>query len=410
MSCSNPLRLYETDLKPSSRINHADFTKSALNRSMNSFDFFLVPCRSCLNCRIDRQNEIVDKAEYEYIKYKCGAFVTFTYDDVHNLKNAFIDSKTGKFTYSINKKDGKDFLNRLNKLVHAEADKLKKQGFPIVLCNPDYKYIITHEYGDKFSRNHIHCLFFGLDFAYCERLFWRAWQNQGSIQVGSIKNGGIEYCTKYITQQVFGMEKFFKYAYHHMEAPCSSHSLGFGEGLYLSQLDYIKKNDGYYLWHNKKRPLPSYYKNKYKIISDLDSDKIAKKYKLQCQNIKEMYQVDIQSFRQLTNFKLQKASIRQRNAEIKLVASGKKIFKFDLYAKDLHDFKYSEKRLFNTYDVALSRIINPDGTIVLKVGSKYKDTLTTRDLMLLHTDYKTLCKQYGIKKADKMCGLDTIPF
>ena len=235
MSCSNPLKLYETDLKKSARINHSDFTKSALMKSNNEFDYQLIPCRYCLNCRIDRQNEMIDKCEYEYISKKCGAFVTFTYDDIHLFQNSFIDSKTGKTVATINKKDGKDFLNRLNKLVHKESDRLKKLGLPDTLCNKDYTYVITHEYGDKFNRPHFHCLFFGLDFAYCERLFWRAWNNHGSIQVGAIKNGGIAYAVKYIDSQEYGTPAFFKYDYHHLVRPNSSHSLGLGEGLYLSQ-------------------------------------------------------------------------------------------------------------------------------------------------------------------------------
>ena len=117
MSCSKPIRLYKSQLKPSLRKNHSDFELNALRKSFNECEYIEVPCRYCLNCRVDRQNELVDRAEYEYINYGCGAFVTLTYDDYHNQKNSFIDSHTGELTYSINKKDGKDFLNRLNKLV-----------------------------------------------------------------------------------------------------------------------------------------------------------------------------------------------------------------------------------------------------------------------------------------------------
>lgn len=147
MSCSNPLEIHRSDLKNENPYNHADFEKYALRRSLNTFDYYFVPCGRCLNCRIDKQNNLIDRAEYEYIKYGCGAFVTFTYDDYHLFNNSFIDSKTGKTMATINKKDGKDFLNRLNKLVHAESKKLKERGLPDVLCRSDYKYIITSEYG-----------------------------------------------------------------------------------------------------------------------------------------------------------------------------------------------------------------------------------------------------------------------
>lgn len=43
-----------------------------------------VPCGWCLNCRVDKQNWITDACEYEWKKYNyIGAFVTFTYDDIH---------------------------------------------------------------------------------------------------------------------------------------------------------------------------------------------------------------------------------------------------------------------------------------------------------------------------------------
>ena len=76
MSCSNPIRLYKSQLKPSLRKNHSDFELNALRKSFNECDYIEVPCRYCLNCRVDRQNELVDRAEYEYINYGCGAFVT----------------------------------------------------------------------------------------------------------------------------------------------------------------------------------------------------------------------------------------------------------------------------------------------------------------------------------------------
>ena len=304
MACSNPLKLYEPKKsKGLKKSSHTDFYLNALRRSFGHQDYYTIPCRYCLNCRVDRQNEFVDRCEYEYINYGCGAFVTFTYDDVHNFKNAFIDSHDGQFKYSINKKDGKDFLNRLNKLVHQECKKLRKKGIEnCPLCREDYKYFITHEYGDSFNRNHIHCLFFGLDFAFCERLFWKAWNYQGSIEVGAIKNGGIAYVTKYISSQVYGTEKTYKYIYHHLTAPCSSHSLGLGEGLYLSQLDYIKKHNGYYHWHHSDRPVPSYYKNKYKIISDLPIDYNKRKYLKDCENIYNLYEHRITSLDDYNNF------------------------------------------------------------------------------------------------------------
>ena len=405
MSCSNPLEIHKQDIKDSFYKNHADFEKYALLKSMNTYDYYHVPCGQCINCRIDKQNNLIDRAEYEYIKYGCGSFVTFTYDDFHLFNNSFIDSKTGKTLATINKKDGKDFLNRLNKLVHSEC---KKTGYN-PLCRKDYKYIITSEYGDKFNRPHFHVLFFGLDFAYCERLFWRAWQGQGAIQVGSIKNGGIAYVTKYIASQSFGQAAFFKYDYHHLTRPSSSHSLHFGDGLYKEQKDFIKKT-GCYLWHNKMRPAPSYIKNKYNVTCDLNPEYINKKFLNKCENIKYMYGVDIHSFRDLHKFSLQQANIRQKNTFIKLQQHGKQVLDSRYLNKELQDFKYSDKRIKGLFDSSLSRIVNPDGSVVLKVGKRYTKHLTNIDCFKMGTSYNQLAKQYGYKLVDQMFGKEAIPF
>lgn len=407
MACSNPLKLYEKDLKPSLRKNHANFTTSALRHSFNQSDYFQIPCRFCLNCRVDRQNELVDRCEYEYINFGCGAFVTFTYDDVHLAKNQFIDSHSGELTATINKKDGKDFLNRLNKLVHAEY---KKNGYN-PLCRTDYKYVLTHEYGDQFQRPHIHCLFFGLDFAYCERLFWRAWRFQGSIEVGAIKNGGIAYAVKYISDQSFGTDNFFKYTYHHLEPPCSSHSIGLGSGLYKGQLKYIREHDGMYRWHGKDRPVPTYWKNKFLIISDLDEKRAEKRYKANCDKIYSLYEHRIVSYKDFEAYNVELAKRRQKNLEVQLHNQGKQVYSPSYIQKQIHDLIYKDNhRLHTGYDNWFCRVLRPDGTSYCKIGERSIDKLKVTDLMKLHTDYKHLVKMYGLHTADKMLGLPDVPF
>lgn len=411
MACSSPIRLYKEDLKPSRYNNHSDFTKSALAHSFGHDEYKLVPCYHCLNCRVDRTNQFIDKAEYEYINYGCGAFVTFTYDDVHLFQNSFIDSHTGKTINSINKKDGKDFLNRLNKLVHKEADRLKKLGIENKLCRPDYKYVLSSEYGDKFNRSHFHALFFGLDFAYCERLFWKAWNYKGSIQIGAIKNGGIAYCVKYINESSHGLVDFYRYTYHHLEKPSSSHSLGFGEGLYLSQLKHIKET-GCYSWHNKERPLPSYYKNKYKVIADLDPKAMAKKYKAKKENIYNLYETRITSYEQFKEWNLKQAQHREKCLNIKLRQKGKQIENYELLRLEKQSIGFGFNRLDTKHDKSITTVINNHGDKFLH----YKNDLIPFPLTnstcakYFNTDYNHIKKVFGRDKADYLFGLDPVPF
>ena len=94
MACSNPIRLDK--VRDSIRVNHSDFELNNLRRSFNEQSYTFVPCRYCLNCRVDRQNEFVDRAEYEYISYGCGAFVTFTYGNSAATPTLRVDgSSTG---------------------------------------------------------------------------------------------------------------------------------------------------------------------------------------------------------------------------------------------------------------------------------------------------------------------------
>lgn len=370
MACSNPLQLRKDTFKTPSK-SHMSFEKLARLRSLGENNYINIPCNWCLNCRIDKQSQLIDRCEYEYIKYGCGAFVTFTYDDYHLFNNSFIDSHTGKTISTINKKEGKDFLNRLNKAVHKESDRLQKLGLKDTLCRKDYRYVCSYEYGDKFQRPHIHCLFFGLDFAYCKKLFYNAWKYKGSIQVGPIKNGGIAYATKYISEQTFGTDAFYKYDYHHLERPTSSHSLGLGQGLFESQKDFIKQT-GCYKWHNETRPAPKYIKDKYHVIADMNPDVIRNKFINKCKNIKSMYDVDISSFNEYTNFNIQKANIRQKNIAVKLQQKGKQVYNSDFIALERFKEKYNSNRLPTLLDKEPIYIINKNYNIFPRFVPDYK--------------------------------------
>ena len=278
MACSNPLRINPTRLYSKSFKKYSyDPLARPLYNNFGGENYYTVPCGWCLNCRVDKTNQLTHRAEYEYINYGCGSFVTFTFDDYHLNPYMFINAKTGQVQATLSKKCVREFLDRLKKLVIADN---KKTGFN-PLCRKDFKYLIVGEYGENgsaFDRCHYHALFFGLDFAYCERLLWRAWQFQGSIQVGAIKNGGIGYVLKYIDKQIFGSPAWFKYDYNHLQRPFQFHSSNFGYGLYKGQLKYINDNHGNYHWHGKDYPVPIYYKNRLRVISDKNFDYQCKNY------------------------------------------------------------------------------------------------------------------------------------
>ena len=56
---------------------------------------YQIPCGYCLNCRKDKQQYYIDRAEYEYKTRLSGAFVTFTYDDIHLIERCSVINPNG---------------------------------------------------------------------------------------------------------------------------------------------------------------------------------------------------------------------------------------------------------------------------------------------------------------------------
>lgn len=314
MACAHPIyfdRKFLANHSPHYRIY--DYTDQAF------------PCGRCLNCRVDKQNQLTHRCEYEYIKYKCGAFVTFTYDDPHIQKLMRTDSK-GNLNATLSKYDLKKFLDRLNKLVHNQPDNL--------LCSHKYKYLAVGEYGEHgqaFDRPHFHVLFFGLDFAYCKRLFEKAWHYQGKIDSLPILNGGIRYVLKYLDKQLFGDLAFEKYDKNNLQRPFQQHSLGLGAGLYKEQLAYIKTHNNCYRWRGKDVPVPTYYRNKY-LLSNRRFKNINKIKNRNRFNL--TYGVNLKNNYDLHDYSITKAQIRERNLLKQMENNGQPRFDFYTFATD----------------------------------------------------------------------------
>lgn len=250
MACAHPLPLFKYEKK----FNYID-----LPYRNNTF----IPCGRCLNCRIDKINSYSDRCEYELIKRRAGAFVTFTYDDLHITHLLRKDSK-GKQVATLSRDDSRRFLYRLKQNINAELKKMNMDTCP--LMQKDYKYVLSGEYGDHgkiFDRPHFHALFFGLDYAFCKKIFARSWRGQGEIKVLPISQGAPQYVLDYITTMEYGEMKKIKYTNNNIESPFQVHSLGLGTELYYSQLDYIKKHKNCYRWHGKDRPIPTYWRDKF---------------------------------------------------------------------------------------------------------------------------------------------------
>lgn len=212
-----------------------------------------IPCRSCECCRMDKTNMWISRCEYELGQYKTASFVTFTYDDEHlpfannTSRRPTLDyMHLHKYIDSIRHRAKKDFAKNPNHYKYSV---------------PNFKYIGSAEYGDKFERPHYHVIFFGLDPAECDSFFQRSWR-YGSIQVDPVKPGAFAYVVKYIQKEVFGQALKDNYYSKGCLPPRLFVSTGLGADMYREHSEEIARK-GYFTRGQHRVYPPAYYKNKY---------------------------------------------------------------------------------------------------------------------------------------------------
>lgn len=108
-------------------------------------NWFLVPCKKCLGCRLDYSRKWADRMLLEFLASgKKALFVTMTY----NPDNLPYTAQTANYDTlpTLNKKDAQDFLKRLR---YYYPDKT-------------IRYYLAGEYGPKTQRPHYHAIIFGL--------------------------------------------------------------------------------------------------------------------------------------------------------------------------------------------------------------------------------------------------------
>lgn len=245
-----------------------------------------IPCGWCINCRIDKRNQWVDRANYEFSKKVTGTFLTLTYDELNIIPN-LVKGLDDKLRATINYNDLSLFIQRLRKRVKYLNRNTEKDN---ILFQSDFSYVAVGEYGHgNIPRPHFHLIILGLDFKYCSSLFREEW-NKGYIYSLPIKNGAIRYVLKYIDKQVHGGDAKKMYDDFFLVRPKLITSRSFGSDLYLSDKNYIdikKHNYTYLSSKNIRRPIPRYYLNKLRgarytddssLIKELNSNGLFPKY------------------------------------------------------------------------------------------------------------------------------------
>lgn len=208
----------------------------------------LVPCRKCTACRISKL-AIKDKLCREEVNFQIkqgfsSSFVTLTYNE-------------GIPRCGLCPHVYRSFLKRFR-------INLERSGFKHKI-----KYIGCGEYGDDNHRPHYHFCFFGLPATSSIRDILRKSWTYGFIQFGALSDGGIRYVLDYVMAQGNSFEDEYSQAYvkQLLYPPFHSSSRGIGSS-WLSSVRPFYKEHGYYLDKGKPICLPSYYANRYGLLSD----------------------------------------------------------------------------------------------------------------------------------------------
>lgn len=209
-----------------------------------------VPCRSCMCCRVDYQNQIVfgiTKELEQLYKHGYGAsFVTLTYRD----SDVPVVVNNNNISYSLRRSD-------MQKLFKSMRMYLKRSSSII----PNFKYLYCGEYGDSFNRPHYHAIFLGLTDAQVKPLLVKYWK-YGFCQIGSLQNGGVRYVSKYITKQLRGRDYNAIYDNLGIERPFLYHSSKLGFDWCNENIDNLQENNYSYYKQGNLIPLPSFYLKK----------------------------------------------------------------------------------------------------------------------------------------------------
>ncbi|QCS36376.1 replication initiator protein [Capybara microvirus Cap3_SP_320] len=276
----------------------------------------------------------LERSKYERQKFDgVGAFVTFTYDDIH--VRDLIDFRFENPSPSLRRSD-----------FHKYIDSIRHS------CPVRFSYIGCGEYGDLFRRPHYHCIFFGLDFASFGAYLKRHWRF-GSVKVLPVRDGSVRYVLKYLMSSVNGPLRSELYFDVGLEPPFVTRSKGFGSGLYFDNFESISR-DGFIRKGSRIIPVPAYYRNKYISLSMSDIVRRDESFSAFCRSRMSETSVNYDSYNefvydqsQVKEANLQSSSrlrLLPHNSDFSIDSSVGRAFNFDT-RKLYNDLKGSNSAL-----------------------------------------------------------------
>ena len=290
---------------------------------------YKIPCRYCINCRVDRRKEWVERCYYEFINKVSGTFLTLTYDEATLYEKCIVRGNDEKLRATLNYKDVREFLRNLKYYIKTNKEKQS------VLLQEDFKYLGVGEYGENGSiwdRPHWHILLFGIDWYTNKELLEKTW-NGGITDAKPILNGGINYVLKYIDKQIMGKEAIYdNYTRYGLEPPKQFMSKGLGYKLYEENRENAIQNNGVIKKGPREIIVPQYYKKKLgiKTKQELNQEKTIESLKNYHIKIKKPWKILDQKEREYTEEqlkweKLKLMKIKEETRKAAMEKNGEKI-------------------------------------------------------------------------------------
>lgn len=206
-------------------------------------NYYQVPCRWCMGCRIDKRNMWNNRIRWEvFEQQKKGfrsSFVTLTYNELN-------------YRGGVCKKDIIDFNKRLREHLSRNSD---------VRNNKDFKYFISSEFGDENNRGHYHGCYVGLESNFLDSFIRKTWK-KGFHSCKPLLPSGIAYTVKYLDKQIFGPETKGLPLDAILDFPFTLKSKGIGAN-YLKENSDNALESGVIFSEGKYIKFPSYYAKKF---------------------------------------------------------------------------------------------------------------------------------------------------
>lgn len=143
MACLKPIQVYNLNKGEKVKFKkYSNIDVAKLDMNMNYENNNSVPCRKCIECKLDNAKEWAIRSALQCKSSEDNWFITLTYSDEFIPVN-------DKGIFTVSYKDLSRFIESLRKV-------FTRQGIK------DIKYLASSEYGSRLNRPHYHLCFFGL--------------------------------------------------------------------------------------------------------------------------------------------------------------------------------------------------------------------------------------------------------